>query len=217
MVLDLSEPWRVVPLALDALRPGGILACYSPSIIQVQRTVEALEATRGVRPDRVAGGAVPALADQGAGRAAGPADGEPHGVPDVRAAAGRARRPPRGRGHWSGRRPSSPSTWTCRLTPIRRPCCPGRAAAGAVRASQAIAGRLPVLARTIRPNRAASGGRGDVGSETGRAGRRPQSGARLRRDGRRRRRTGPRRLHLRPGGRPPIAMGGWWTVFAAAA
>jgi tRNA (adenine57-N1/adenine58-N1)-methyltransferase catalytic subunit len=47
MILDLPEPWRVVPLALDAMRPGGVLACYSPSIVQVQRTVEALEASRG--------------------------------------------------------------------------------------------------------------------------------------------------------------------------
>jgi tRNA (adenine57-N1/adenine58-N1)-methyltransferase len=47
MVLDLPEPWRVLPHALDALRPGGVLACYSPSIVQVQRTVEALEETRG--------------------------------------------------------------------------------------------------------------------------------------------------------------------------
>ncbi len=47
LVLDLSEPWRVLPHALDFLRPGGIVACYSPSIIQVQRTVEELEASRG--------------------------------------------------------------------------------------------------------------------------------------------------------------------------
>jgi tRNA (adenine57-N1/adenine58-N1)-methyltransferase len=46
LVLDLSEPWRVIPHALGALRPGGIVACYSPSIIQVQRTVEALDETR---------------------------------------------------------------------------------------------------------------------------------------------------------------------------
>jgi tRNA (adenine57-N1/adenine58-N1)-methyltransferase len=37
----------VLPHALDFLRPGGIVACYSPSIIQVQRTVEELEASRG--------------------------------------------------------------------------------------------------------------------------------------------------------------------------
>jgi tRNA (adenine57-N1/adenine58-N1)-methyltransferase len=47
MVLDLAEPWRVLPHALDALRPGAVLACYSPSIIQVQRTIEGLEASRG--------------------------------------------------------------------------------------------------------------------------------------------------------------------------
>lgn len=47
MVLDLAEPWRVLPHALDALRPGAILACYSPSIMQVQKTIEGLEATRG--------------------------------------------------------------------------------------------------------------------------------------------------------------------------
>jgi len=47
LILDLPEPWRVLPHALEFLRPGGIMACYSPSIIQVQRTVEELEATRG--------------------------------------------------------------------------------------------------------------------------------------------------------------------------
>ena len=47
LVLDLSEPWRVLPHALDFLRPGGVVACYSPSIIQVQRTIEELEASGG--------------------------------------------------------------------------------------------------------------------------------------------------------------------------
>ena len=47
LVLDLPEPWRVVPHALTALRLGGIAAFYSPSIIQVQRTVEALEQSGG--------------------------------------------------------------------------------------------------------------------------------------------------------------------------
>jgi tRNA (adenine57-N1/adenine58-N1)-methyltransferase len=47
LVLDLPEPWRVLPHALEALRPGGVIACYSPSIVQVQRTVAELEATRG--------------------------------------------------------------------------------------------------------------------------------------------------------------------------
>ena len=47
LILDLPEPWRVLPHALDALRPGGIVACYSPSIVQVQRTVENLESSHG--------------------------------------------------------------------------------------------------------------------------------------------------------------------------
>ncbi len=47
IVLDLAEPWRVVPHALSALRMGGIAACYNPSIIQVQQTVAALEAAGG--------------------------------------------------------------------------------------------------------------------------------------------------------------------------
>jgi tRNA (adenine57-N1/adenine58-N1)-methyltransferase catalytic subunit len=47
LVLDLPEPWRVVPHALDALRLGGIAAFYSPSIVQVRQTVEALDASGG--------------------------------------------------------------------------------------------------------------------------------------------------------------------------
>lgn len=43
IVLDLPEPWRVVPHAADGLRPGGMLAAYSPSILQAQQTVLSLE------------------------------------------------------------------------------------------------------------------------------------------------------------------------------
>lgn len=42
-VLDLPEPWRVVPHLAGALRPGGILVSYSPSIVQVSRTRDALD------------------------------------------------------------------------------------------------------------------------------------------------------------------------------
>src|SRR6202008_2331507 len=42
VVLDLPEPWRVVPHAMEALRPGGILVAYCPSIIQVSQLREAL-------------------------------------------------------------------------------------------------------------------------------------------------------------------------------
>jgi tRNA (adenine57-N1/adenine58-N1)-methyltransferase catalytic subunit len=37
IVLDLPEPWRVLPHAEEALRPGGILLCYLPTINQVSR------------------------------------------------------------------------------------------------------------------------------------------------------------------------------------
>lgn len=42
VVLDLPEPWRVVPLAGRALRSGGILVAYTPSITQAAATREAL-------------------------------------------------------------------------------------------------------------------------------------------------------------------------------
>lgn len=45
LLLDLPEPWRVVPHAVTALRAGGMLAAYSPSILQAQQTVQALERT----------------------------------------------------------------------------------------------------------------------------------------------------------------------------
>jgi tRNA (adenine57-N1/adenine58-N1)-methyltransferase len=42
-VLDLPEPWRVVKHAEAALRPGGILVAYLPTIGQVARLREELE------------------------------------------------------------------------------------------------------------------------------------------------------------------------------
>ena len=42
VVLDLAVPWDVVPLAYDALRGGGVLTSFSPTIEQTQRTVDAL-------------------------------------------------------------------------------------------------------------------------------------------------------------------------------
>jgi tRNA (adenine57-N1/adenine58-N1)-methyltransferase len=35
VTLDLPEPWRVIPHAEEALRPGGILLAYLPTINQV--------------------------------------------------------------------------------------------------------------------------------------------------------------------------------------
>ena len=43
VVLDLPEPWQVVKHAQVALRPGGILVAYTPSIMQVAQLRETLE------------------------------------------------------------------------------------------------------------------------------------------------------------------------------
>ena len=37
IVLDVPEPWRVVPSAGERLRPGGILIVYLPTVLQVHR------------------------------------------------------------------------------------------------------------------------------------------------------------------------------------
>jgi len=46
VVLDLPEPWQVVPHAQEALRLGGIFLAYTPSIIQVSQLHEAFEESR---------------------------------------------------------------------------------------------------------------------------------------------------------------------------
>ena len=46
VVLDLPEPWRVVPHAKEALLPGGILIAYTPSVVQVSQVREALRGSR---------------------------------------------------------------------------------------------------------------------------------------------------------------------------
>jgi tRNA (adenine57-N1/adenine58-N1)-methyltransferase len=45
IVLDLPEPWRVVKHAEAALRPGGIIVAYVPSILQVSQLRDALDAS----------------------------------------------------------------------------------------------------------------------------------------------------------------------------
>ena len=42
IVLDLPEPWHVVPHAREALVPGGILLSYLPSTLQVKQMVDAI-------------------------------------------------------------------------------------------------------------------------------------------------------------------------------
>lgn len=46
VVLDLPEPWQVVPHAAARLKPGGIIVAYTPSITQAAQFRESLEAER---------------------------------------------------------------------------------------------------------------------------------------------------------------------------
>ena len=50
VVLDLPEPWRVVPHAARVLRTGGIYLSFVPTVPQVMQTVEALEQTNTFGP-----------------------------------------------------------------------------------------------------------------------------------------------------------------------
>lgn len=52
IVLDLPEPWHVVPHAADALADGGILLSYLPSTVQVKQMVDrAEESGRFTQPE----------------------------------------------------------------------------------------------------------------------------------------------------------------------
>jgi tRNA (adenine57-N1/adenine58-N1)-methyltransferase len=51
VVLDLPEPWQVVPHAATALRPGGLILAYSPSIVQVMQFREALDKAGFILPE----------------------------------------------------------------------------------------------------------------------------------------------------------------------
>jgi tRNA (adenine57-N1/adenine58-N1)-methyltransferase len=42
IILDLPEPWQVIAKASEALRPGGILLSYLPTVIQVKTLVDSL-------------------------------------------------------------------------------------------------------------------------------------------------------------------------------
>ena len=46
VVLDLPEPWRVVKHAEAALRPGGILVAYLPTVGQVAQLRDGLDDSR---------------------------------------------------------------------------------------------------------------------------------------------------------------------------
>lgn len=45
IILDFSEPWCAIPEIIKALRPGGKLASYLPTIIQVERLVKELQSS----------------------------------------------------------------------------------------------------------------------------------------------------------------------------
>ena len=47
VVLDLLDPWTVVPAAAGALAPGGVLVCFVATVPQVMRTVAALDGAGG--------------------------------------------------------------------------------------------------------------------------------------------------------------------------
>jgi tRNA (adenine57-N1/adenine58-N1)-methyltransferase len=47
MVVDLAEPWHVLPHAAAALRPGGVFTGFIPTALQVKELVDALHAHGG--------------------------------------------------------------------------------------------------------------------------------------------------------------------------
>ena len=53
IVLDLPEPWQVVPHAATALRPGGVILGYSPSIVQVMQFRDALAKHGFILPETI--------------------------------------------------------------------------------------------------------------------------------------------------------------------
>lgn len=45
LLIDVPEPWRILPHAAQALRPGGVFVGYSPTVIQVKSLVDELRAS----------------------------------------------------------------------------------------------------------------------------------------------------------------------------
>jgi tRNA (adenine57-N1/adenine58-N1)-methyltransferase len=44
MTIDIAEPWHLLPAAAEALRPGGSIVGYVPTVMQVKTFVDALRA-----------------------------------------------------------------------------------------------------------------------------------------------------------------------------
>ena len=82
ILLDMPEPHNVVKAAAAALRPGGILLAYLPTINQTALLRQALDdAGTPLRPGRDAGDHAPHLARRGPLGAPRPSHGRPHRVP----------------------------------------------------------------------------------------------------------------------------------------
>ena len=92
IVLDMLEPWSVLPTVADHLVPGGVLTVYVPTTTQLSRIAEDIRGARRVHRAGRLGIAAPAMAS---GRAGGPpraSDDGPHRLPVDRP-------PARARGH----------------------------------------------------------------------------------------------------------------------
>ena len=83
IVLDLPEPWRVVPHAEVALRSGGIICAYLPTINQTAQFRRSLEESAFGMAGHPRG-AAPDLAHRGPFGPARPPHGRPHRLPDHR-------------------------------------------------------------------------------------------------------------------------------------
>ena len=81
-ILDLPEPWQVIPHLTPVLEPGGVLVAYTPSIIQATRVREALDAGpyAMIATTEVLNRG---LAHRRPCRTAGPSHGGPHGLPHL--------------------------------------------------------------------------------------------------------------------------------------
>lgn len=47
MTVDIAEPWHLLPAAAEALRPGGMIVGYVPTVMQVKQLVDSLRAHGG--------------------------------------------------------------------------------------------------------------------------------------------------------------------------
>ena len=80
IVLDVPEPWHVVPQAAEALTMGGIFLSFLPTILQVHRLAQALTSDSRFLANRDGGSAAKALERDPAQRAARPSHGSPYRV-----------------------------------------------------------------------------------------------------------------------------------------